>query len=57
VYGDKLAILSYGHEAIGMIIESPQIAEGFRQLLDLAEEGLKSRKNYDQLPRLAKMVI
>jgi sugar-specific transcriptional regulator TrmB len=37
VYGDKLAIISYGEEAIGMIIESPQIAEGFRQLFKLAQ--------------------
>lgn len=34
-YGDKLAIISYGKEAIGMIIESPQIAESFRQLTQL----------------------
>lgn len=34
-YGDKLAIISYGEEAIGMIIESPQIAASFRQLFSL----------------------
>ncbi len=35
VYGDKLAIISYGQEAIGMIIESPQIADSFKQLFYL----------------------
>lgn len=35
VYGDKLAIISYGKEAIGIIIESPQIADSFRQLFQL----------------------
>jgi sugar-specific transcriptional regulator TrmB len=57
VFGDKLAIISYGEEVIGMIIESPQIAEGFRQLLKIAEKGLKSRKNYNELPRLANKIV
>lgn len=35
MYGNKLAIISYGEEAIGMIIESPLIAESFRQLFEL----------------------
>jgi sugar-specific transcriptional regulator TrmB len=39
VYGDKLAIISYGQEAIGMIIESPQIAESFRQLFSLVKSA------------------
>ena len=34
-YGNKVAIISYGEEAVGMIIESPQIAESFRQLYSL----------------------
>lgn len=37
VYGDKLAIISYGEEAIGMIVESPQIADSFRQLFQLIQ--------------------
>ena len=32
VYGNKLALISYGEEAVGMIIESPQIAESTRQI-------------------------
>lgn len=35
IYGDKVALISYGQEAIGMIIESPQIAESFRQMFNL----------------------
>jgi sugar-specific transcriptional regulator TrmB len=36
IYGNKVALLSYGEEAMGMIIESPQIAESFRQVFQLA---------------------
>lgn len=35
IYGNKVALISYGDEAIGMIIESPQIAESCRQLFNL----------------------
>ncbi len=35
VYGDKVALISYGKEAIATIIESPQIAESFRQVFGL----------------------
>lgn len=38
-YGDKVAIISYGQEAIGMIIESPQIAESFRRIFKLMQLG------------------
>jgi predicted transcriptional regulator len=55
-YGDKVAIMSFGSEAIGMIIESPQIAEAFRQLYRLLEEGIQRRPNYDSLPRNARAV-
>ncbi|HZL08190.1 MAG TPA: helix-turn-helix domain-containing protein, partial [Candidatus Dormibacteraeota bacterium] len=52
-YGDKLAIMSFGKEAIGMIIESPQIAEAFRQLYGLLDQGLKRAPGYSSLPREA----
>lgn len=39
VAGDKVALLSYGKEAIGMIIESPQIAESFRQVFGLMQHA------------------
>ncbi len=55
-YGDKLAIMSFGNEAIGMIVESPQIAESFRQLYRLLESGLRSRPDYDELPKQARYI-
>lgn len=42
IYGDKVALISFGEEAIGTIIESPQIAEAMRQLFVLAQAGAKS---------------
>lgn len=48
VYGDKVAITSFGNEAIGMIIDSPQIAESVRQLFKLLDEGLKRRPDYKE---------
>lgn len=35
IYGDKVAILSFDKEAVGMIIESPQIAKSMKQLFEL----------------------
>lgn len=55
-YGDKLAVMSFGTEAIGMIIESPQIADAFRQLYKLLEEGLRRRPNYKELPKKAQYI-
>lgn len=39
IYEDKLAIFSFGQEAIGMIIYSPQIARAQKQLFDLSVLG------------------
>ena len=39
IYGDRIAIISYGQEAIGILIESPQIAESFRQIFLLLQGG------------------
>ena len=50
VYGNKLSIVSYGQEAIGMIIESQQIADAFSQLFGLLEQGIRNRPGYDQYP-------
>jgi DNA-binding MarR family transcriptional regulator len=55
-YGDKLAIMSYGEEAIGMIIESAQIAEAFRQLYKLIDTGLRRDPDYKNLPIKAKFI-
>jgi HTH-type transcriptional regulator, sugar sensing transcriptional regulator len=46
IFGDKVALISYGQEAMGIIIESPQIAESFRQVFRLLN-GLAS-----QVPKL-----
>lgn len=39
IYGDKIALLSFGQELIGVIIESPQITLALRQLFTLAQRG------------------
>lgn len=53
VFDDKLYIISYGNEAMGVVIESPQIAEAFKQLWKLIDRGQKAQPWYDQLPKLA----
>lgn len=39
VYGNKVAIISYGEETIGILVESPQIAESFRQVFLLLQHA------------------
>lgn len=39
VYGNKVAFISFGEEAMGTIIESPQIAEAMRQVFGLMRKG------------------
>lgn len=53
-YGDKLSIISFGDEVMGMIIESPQIAEGFRQMFKMLDEGIRRRPDYHEMPRNVK---
>ena len=43
IFGDKVSAISFGKEGVGMIIESPQIAESMRQLFNLAKAGAKAR--------------
>lgn len=40
IYGDKVALISFGEEAMGTIIESPQIAEAMKQLFGLVQQSL-----------------
>lgn len=47
MYGNKLAIISYGEEGIGMIIESPLIADSFKQLFVLFQT-LLSRSQHSK---------
>ena len=53
-YGDKLSIISFGKEAVGMIIESPQIAEGFKQIFELLNMGIRLGPNYHLMPKNVK---
>lgn len=39
VYADRVSLISFGKEAVGVIIESQQIAESMRQLYKLAKIG------------------
>lgn len=41
-YGSKTALISYGEEVIGTIIESPQIAQAFRQIHSMLKDSIKS---------------
>lgn len=52
VFGNKVAAVSFGKEAISMIIDSPQIAESMRQIFKLLDEGLRQRPDYDTLPTM-----
>lgn len=51
VYGNKLSIVSVGTEMIGMIIESPQIASSFKEILGLLDRKIRSEPGYDSLPK------
>jgi sugar-specific transcriptional regulator TrmB len=44
-YGNKVAVISFGKEAIGTVIESPQIAESLKQIFHLAQLGANSLNN------------
>ncbi len=44
IAGDKVALISYGKEAIGVVIESKQIAESFRQAFMLMQRAGESAK-------------
>ncbi len=42
IYGNKTALISYGEEVVGTIIESAQIAEGMKQLFGLARRAISA---------------
>ncbi len=50
MYGNKLSIISFGTELIGMIIESPQITASFREILALLDQKIRIEPGYDKLP-------
>jgi len=43
IFGDKVSAVSFGKEGVGIIIDSPQIAESMRQIFELAKAGAKAR--------------
>lgn len=51
VYGNKLSIISLGNEVVGMIIESKQIAESFREILALLDKNIRNQPGYNDLPK------
>ena len=51
VYGDKLSIISLGTEVVGMIIESPQIASSFLEILNMLRKGIEARPEYKKHPQ------
>lgn len=44
IYNNKVALISYGEEAMGMIIESPQIADSFRQIFQLVTAAARDKE-------------
>lgn len=53
VYENIIYIISFGEEAIGLTIESPQISKAFNQILDLLSIKQKQSKGYKLLPKVA----
>lgn len=53
VYDDKIYIISYGKEALGLTIESKQIADAFKELFVIIESNQKLRSDYNNLPLVA----
>ena len=53
VFGNKVAAISFGKEAIGMVIDSPQIAESLRQIFAMLDKHLPDRPGYKDMPRHA----
>lgn len=42
VYGNRVAMTSFGEEAVAMVVESPQIAQAMKQIFDLAKLGAET---------------
>lgn len=53
-FDNKLYIISYGTDALGLLVESQPIADAFKQLFQLLERGQRLLPDYNELPRLAK---
>ena len=44
IYGNKVAFISFGKEAVASIIDSPQIAQAMRELFAMAQAGAEANK-------------
>lgn len=53
-YGNKTALISYGEEIIGTIVESPQIADAFKQIHSMLKSAVQ---NLNDKPRKGKLEI
>lgn len=53
VYGNKLYILTFGKDAMGLIINSEAVAEGFMQVFNLLVKLQKTQTYYSDLPIIA----
>ncbi len=56
VYGTKVSIISFGKEAIGMVIDSEQISESLRQMFAMLDRGLRLQPGYEKMPNKAELV-
>ena len=54
-YGDKLAIISYGNEAISMVIQSKQIADASKQLFCFMSKRQKDSAGYTLMPQKSRL--
>lgn len=52
-YDDKVYIINYGKEALGVTLQSKAIAKAFRELFAMLESGQHAQPWYKELPRNA----
>jgi DNA-binding MarR family transcriptional regulator len=52
-FDDKLYIIAYGQEALGIVLQSQPIANAFRQLFQMMEDGQRLQPWYGRLPQHA----
>jgi len=53
VYGNKVSIMSFGEDVSGIIIQNAQIAQSFRRIYALLDEGIRRRPDYKNFPKYA----
>lgn len=53
ISGDEVQALVFTGEGYGVAIQHPEIAESFRQIMQLLFDSIRETKGYEQLPKLA----